>query len=227
MPHPTVTTRQAKKGVVVSNHRGKTACLLFVALLGAGGYGGELRARRVDARMRDCLVDHAVHVAKTLDPRIVKELSFSAADEGTPAYDFIRSQLMALGTYCFHRGIYTLALRDGQMVFGPENYTRDDPMASPPGTVYEKPSLDDLQVFTTAQPAAFGPMTDEYGTFVCALAPVCDPNNGEVLMVVGIDSLADDWKAVVAAVRRRYLRERPANPVFFLRALGIVFADDA
>jgi len=151
--------------------------------------------------MRDCLVDHAVHVAKTLDPRIVKELSFTAADEGTPAYDFIRSQLIALGTYCSHRGIYTLALRDGRLVFGPENYAKDDPMASRPGTVYERPAANDLQVFATGKPAVFGPMTDEYGTFVCALAPVCDPNSGEVLMVVGIDSLANDWKAVVGAAR--------------------------
>ncbi len=166
---------------------------------------GELRTRRVDSRMRDCLVDHAVHVAKTLDLRMVRELSFTAADEGTPAYEFIRSQLTALGTYCSHRGIYTLALRDGRLVFGPENYAKDDPMASPPGTVYERPAASDLQVFATGKPAAFGPMTDEYGTFVCALAPVHDPNSGEVLMVVGIDSLANDWNAVVGTARRQSL----------------------
>jgi hypothetical protein len=76
-------------------------------------------------------------------------------------------------------------------------------MASPPGTAYEKPGPDDFQVFATGKPAAFGPATDEYGTFVCALAPVCDPNSGKVLMVVGIDSLANDWNAAVGATRRR------------------------
>lgn len=155
--------------------------------------------------MRNSLVDHAVHVAKTLDLRMVKELSFTAADEGTPAYEFIRSQLTALGTYCPHRGIYTMALRDGRLVFGPESYGEDDPMASPPGTVYERPAANDLQVFATGKPAAFGPMTDEYGTFVCALAPVYDPNGGQVLMVVGIDSLANDWKAIVGTARRQSL----------------------
>jgi len=193
----------SEKGVSVNRRMSKTTCLLFAALLGAGWCVGELRARRVDAKMRDCLVDHAVHVAKTLDPRIVGELSFTAADQGTPAYEFIRSQLIALGTYCSHRGIYTMALREGRLVFGPENYAPDDPMASPPGTAYEKPGPDDFQVFATGKPAAFGPATDEYGTFVCALAPVCDPNSGKVLMVVGIDSLANDWNAAVGATRRR------------------------
>jgi PAS domain S-box-containing protein len=191
-----------EKSVIMKNRTGKTLCLLAVALLGAGWCVGEWRARRIDAEMRNCLLGHAVHVAGTLNPQMVRELSFTAADKGTPAFEFIRSQLTGLGAYCSHRGIYTMALREGRLVFGPENYAEDDPMASPAGTTYDKPAADHFNVFAAGKPAVFGPTTDEYGTFVSALAPVCDPNSGEVLMVVGIDTLATDWKATIDAGRR-------------------------
>jgi two-component system sensor kinase FixL len=188
----------------MNHRRDKTVCLLLLAaaLLGAGWCVGQWRSRSVDTRMRDRLLRQAVHIAGSLNVQMVKELSFTPADKGTQAFEFVRGQLTALGAYCEHRGIYTMALRDGQMFFGPEDYAESDPMASPPGMEYDEPSEDDFQVFTTATAAAFGPMTDEYGTFVCALAPVCDPDTGQVLMVVGIDTLANDWNALVDAARR-------------------------
>lgn len=94
-----------------------------------------------------------------------------------------------------------MALRDGQIYFGPENYAEDDPMASAPGTPYDEPSEVDFRVFAKATAEAFGPLTDEYGTFVGALAPVCDPDTGKVLMIVGIDTLANDWKSLIGTAR--------------------------
>ncbi len=189
----------------MNHRRGETVCLLLLlaaALLGAGWCVGQWRSRSVDARMRDRLLRQAVHIAGSLNVQMVKELSFTPADKGTQAFEFIRGQLTALGAYCPHRGIYTMTLRDGQIFFGPEDYAADDPMASSPGTVYDEPSEDDFRVFTTATAAVFGPTTDEYGTFVCASAPVCDPDSGKVLMVVGIDTLANDWKSRVDSSRR-------------------------
>ena len=187
----------------MTNRTGKVLCLLALVLLSIGWCVGEWRARHTDSSVRGRLLRQAVHVAGTLDPAIVKDLSFTAADRGTPAFEFVRSQMTALGRYISSRGIYSMALRNGQLIFGPENYTEDDPMASPPGTVYEEPASDDMAIFETGKPVVFGPTADEYGTFICALAPVVDPGSGEVLMVVGIDALADDWKASLCTVRRQ------------------------
>ncbi|MDD5759560.1 MAG: hypothetical protein PHI06_10820 [Desulfobulbaceae bacterium] len=38
-------------------------------------------------------------------------------------------------------------------------------------------------------------MSDEYGVFVSAFAPLVDPDTGEGLMSVGIDIDAKDWQA--------------------------------
>jgi PAS domain S-box-containing protein len=183
----------------------KLLCLLLVAAPSAGWGIGEWRAGRIDARMRHHLLEQATYVARTLKPQMVRELSFTEADKGTPAFEFIRRQMTGLGGYVSNRGIYTMALRDGQLIFGPESYPEDDPMASPPGTVYEESSPEDLEVFATGKPATFGPITDEYGTFVCSLAPVFDPDKGEILMAVGIDVPAEDWGATLGTARRESL----------------------
>jgi len=179
----------------------KALCLWIVAVPCIGYCLGEWRAERTDAQMRRHLLEQSVHTAQGLQPAMVRELSFTQADDGTPAFEFIRRQMAALAAYIPNRGIYSMALRDGRLVFGPESYPTDDPMASPPGTVYEESSPQDFRIFETGKPITFGPITDEYGVFVCALAPVLDPVSDEVLMVVGIDAPADNWNAALRTAR--------------------------
>ncbi len=185
------------------NGKSKGMCLLAVVLLAVAWGTGRWWAGRTDARMRQCLLRQAVGIAGTIDLELVRQLSFTASDAGTPAFEYLRRQMTTFGQFLPQRGIYSLAQRDGTLVFGPENYREDDPMASPPGTVYEEPSAEDFAVFATGRPVTMGPTTDEYGTFVCALAPICDPNTGEVLMAVGMDILADDWHTTVNKGRHR------------------------
>ena len=171
-------------------------------LLALGCWVGELRARSTDAEMRKNLLRQTVSIANTINPELARKLTFTAADKGTPAFDQLREQITAAGKSFPQRGIYSLVLREGTIFFGPENYLENDPMASPPGTVYKQPPAAFLQIFKDKRPVTVGPVTDEYGTFVSAVAPVLDPNNNEVLMVVAVDILADDWQARLKAVRQ-------------------------
>mgnify|MGYP000591045430 CR=1 FL=1 len=178
-------------------------CLAAVALVGIAWWTGQWWAGRTETEMRQRLLRQAVGIARSIDPELVRELSFTEADTGALAFEYIRHQMIALGEHVSQRGIYSLALRDANLVFGPENYHEDDPMASPPGTPYEEPSAEDLAVFSAGHPLTMGPVSDEYGTFVCALAPILDPNTGEVLMAVGMDILADDWQITVDRARHK------------------------
>ncbi|MBF0211815.1 MAG: response regulator [Desulfamplus sp.] len=157
-------------------------------------WAANLRAKSQDALMRNTLLRYAVEIASNINPQLVKKLSFTPTDKGTPAFECLKQQMIRAGKRFPQRGIYTLALRNGKLVFGPENYPEDDPMASKPGTVYENPGEQDYEIFRSGKPFAIGPESDEYGTFISALAPVCDPANGQVLMVVGVDILADEWE---------------------------------
>lgn len=176
--------------------------LVLAVLATLGHAAAEWRAGSADARMRERLLQQAIEIAQAIDPEVVRELTFSPADPGAPAYERLRQQLIAYGQVFPQRGIYTLALRDGRLLFGPENYAEDDPMASPPGTVYLEPGPEDFAIFETGRPYIIGPVEDEYRVYVSALAPVRDPNSGQVLLAVGLDIAADAWQARLSATRR-------------------------
>jgi hypothetical protein len=174
---------------------------LLILLVGSGWLLAERRGQATDTEVRERLLQQAMEIAQTLDPEQVKALTFTAADRGAPEFERIRELMIAYGRFIQQRSLYSMALRDGVLVFGPENLAENDPLASPPGTVYQEPAPEDFAVFQNGRPATIGPITDEYGTFISALAPVLDPRDGEVLMVVGLDVPADEWQARIAASR--------------------------
>ena len=185
---------------------GRRITLLFPALLAAlvlalGWLAAESATRNVDAELRQNLLRQTMIVARQVNPNLARKLSFTAADQGTPAYERLCAQMRQAGQSFAQRGIYSMALRDGKIVFGPENYPPGDPQASPPGTVYEQPTAAYRQIFSDQLPLTEGPSSDEFGTFVSAIAPVLDPVSGELLMVVGVDIAAGDWQDKLLAAK--------------------------
>ncbi|MBA3015271.1 MAG: response regulator [Desulfobulbaceae bacterium] len=176
--------------------------LAALALLLAIGWGaGEFRAKRADAEMRNTLLQQATELARTINPDLAKQLTFTEADAGTPAFEYIREQMISGGKTFPQRGVYSLAMQRDRLVFGPENYMPGDPQSSSPGTPYEQPTEALLQFFSTYEPFTEGPVSDEYGTFVSAIVPVVDPISGSLVMAVGIDINANDWQKRLNASR--------------------------
>ncbi|MBK8750758.1 MAG: diguanylate cyclase [Candidatus Competibacteraceae bacterium] len=173
----------------------------FVVLVTLGWLATEWRGHSVEAEMRERLLRQAMEIAQALPVGEVEALSFTATDRGTPAFERIRELMIAYGRLVQQHSIYSMALRDGAIVFGPENLAEDDPWASPPGTVYRQPASENFEMFRTGQPVAFGPWQDEYGVFVSAVAPVRDLHSGKVLMVVGLDIRVSDWNHQALASR--------------------------
>ena len=158
--------------------RGTVAAALAGVLLGMSWWSGELRARSTDAEMRENLLRQTADIAAAVNPGLVKKLTFTTADKNTSAFKQLQTVFTTAGRSFPQRGIYTIALRDGTLLFGPENYAESDPMASPPGTVYRQPPAGFLSVFRDKRPAVVGVYADEYGTFVSSAAPVLDPGRG-------------------------------------------------
>lgn len=195
----------------------------LLVLIGLGWTATDWRGRALDSRMREDVLRHCMGIAAAMAPEEVKALSFNPEDLDRPEFLRIREHMTAYGGLLENvRGIYSLAVRNGKMVFGPENYDRDDPMASPPGTVYREPGSENWEAFRTGLPCTIGPYTDEYGTFVSALAPVLDPYSGDVLMLVGIDVSADRWQAIIGGARRGVILMVLALSAFFLGGLALL-----
>ncbi|MBF0593576.1 MAG: CHASE domain-containing protein [Candidatus Omnitrophica bacterium] len=160
------------------------------------------RGEQADRQIRAQILNQAVQLARTINVDRVKALSWTAADKTNPAFQRMRNQFIDYGRAVGLRSVYTMAFRDGHIVFGPENIPESDPLASPPGTVYQEPRREDMEAFKTALPYTSGPAKDEYGVFVSAAAPVVEPRSGKVLMLVGIDIDAVQWSKAIEHERR-------------------------
>ncbi|MFH0960675.1 MAG: cache domain-containing protein, partial [Pseudomonadota bacterium] len=192
-----------------------------VAVSGLGWWAAESRGKSVDLEMRERLLRQLVDIARTINPALVQKLAFSPVDKGSPAFETIRGQMIAHAEHIPRSGLYSMALRHGGLVFGPESYPEDHQMASPPGTPYKEPPEEFLKVFEDKRPVTVGPFTDEYETFVSAAAPVLDPVSGNVIMVLGLDILAHDWEKRVDGAR---LEPMVATSVVLLILLGAALA---
>ncbi len=175
--------------------------LVLLGVLAGGWWAADWRGGLVDRQLRAQLLMQAETIAATIDHETVQALSFTESDRDHPRFQRLRDQMMAYARAMNHRSLYSMALRDGQVVFGPESLDEDDPWASEPGMVYEQPTRELLDGFRTGIAFTEGPVTDEYGSFVSALAPVIDPHTSEVLLMVGLDVDASQWHGNIMRVR--------------------------
>ena len=183
----------------------------IVWLLVLGWLTGDQHARALDAEMRERLLHQAIEIADAINPDIVKKLTLTPVDKGNPFLEQIREQMISFGRIFMsinnqsskYYGIYSMFLRDGKIIFGPENIDEKNPLSSQPGTVYDQPPSGLFNLFNNGHAFTTGPFTDEYGTFVSTFAPVYDKQRGNVVMVIGVDIMADDWQESLDSTRRK------------------------
>ena len=161
----------------------------------------EWHGRTAEEDLQKEILRQADAIAPTIDPNLVKWLSFSDADRDQPAYERIRSQLSAYRRFAGLGSIYTMAIRGGAIVFGPKSLDENEHVASEPGRVYDKPPPSLRSAFYSAQSGVVGPYTGENGTFVTGYAPVVEARSGEVLMLVGVNMPAGQWERAVRQAR--------------------------
>lgn len=176
--------------------------LLLLVYIAAVFLAVSWRERAVDSAMRSEMLDQAISLSRSINPHLVSALAFAPSDTGLAEFKRLDSQIMAYQSVSEFRGIWTMALRDGSLLFGPESYESDEPLGEGlPGQVYENPPERDFEIFSTGEAFTLGPYTDEFGTFVSASAPVFDPSTGNVIMVVGLDEEADRWLRMTTRAR--------------------------
>jgi len=181
-----------------------------------------------DRLMRNALLTYARGVAQTIDPLLIGALAFDATDRDSAVFQRLSANLTAyaahvpIGLQMAGRAIsiYTLAQRDGEIRFGPENTVANDPYATMPGLPYTEPPPALAQVFAGQHSSVVGPYSDELGAFFSAFVPVHNPATAETSLVVAVDIEASAWQAQVNQAR--------LIPFYFVAALvGIVLAGDA
>jgi len=131
-------------------------------------------------------------VAQLVDVDTVKSLSGSGEDLNNPGYLALKEKLRkTLAVNPDIRFIYLTGLRNGQIFFFVDSESPDSQNYSPPGQIYSEASEKFFGVFSSKISIVEGIFTDRWGTWLSALTPVIDPQNGEVVAVAGMDISAN------------------------------------
>jgi PAS domain S-box-containing protein len=174
-------------------------------LVSLGGVAVHWQGQAADSQLRIDLLSQATAIARAIDSRDLRNLSFSTADKQRSSYQRLHGHFSLYGqTLPDARWLYLMATRGDQIVFGmdvdlcPTDHGR---APAQPGEPYTEVSAEVRAGIAANRPFTEGPSGDRWGNFVSAFAPVVDKDTGQTRAVVGLDIEASTWSAHVA--RRR------------------------
>lgn len=166
-----------------------------------GWWGARWRSAVLENAMRETLLLQASEIASGIDRDYISALTFTEAGKAHPVYKTICGQLGAYARVARLNRAYIIARRNGEVVFGPVGSAAEGSDAEPgmmSGTGLPQ-ALD--AVFESGAPSFFGPYTRRDERVFTAFAPVRDPMDSKVMMVVGVDQPTEHFRAKAAKVQ--------------------------
>lgn len=164
---------------------------------------------RADHKLRGNILQQAVLVARAIDERHLLALTGTDSDLESPHYRTLRNALAgvrAATPKC--RFAYLMGRRsapgdpvrgaDLQVFFFADSEPVDSAGYSPPGEPFAEVSAELRRVFESQVALVEGPVSDRWGTWISALVPIVNPQNGRLAAVLGMDIDAADWRWCVA-----------------------------
>ena len=185
------------------SHLWAGALLFAVALLASAWFVAFVSdsGERIERERMQSLARTA---AATLESTNLAGLAASPADIGKPAFNAIRAELRRVrDVNPDFRFVYLMRPAPGQpgkMAFMADAESPESADYSAPGDVYEGAAEVLGAVFRTGIAQVEPPTTDDWGTWVTAIAPVRD-TTGKVVAVLGMDVNAAAWQATQAGYR--------------------------
>jgi signal transduction histidine kinase/HPt (histidine-containing phosphotransfer) domain-containing protein/ActR/RegA family two-component response regulator len=151
--------------------------------------------------MSEEFLHQAIELTYTITPSRIKNLTFSLSDLRNPVFQRLCSHFTASTRTMTCRRIFSVTLRNGQLLYGPVSQTEPGIPAPPPGSRYDNPPPELLKIFQTRVGTIVSPREDYNGSYLSAYNPVIDPRSGSVLTVIGIDIPADEWLSSLVRVQ--------------------------
>jgi len=154
-----------------------------------------------DSRMQTALLEQAVSISHTISARQVNALTFDAADRARPEYQFLHNFFNSYSSMIGNLKINSMALRNNQLVMGPQSLDEGDPLYISPGVPLKNFTADDLDVFQNGQPFVESAASNPDRNVMRAWAPVTDPLIGKTLVMVEIELDAAKGRTSIAQAR--------------------------
>ncbi|NPV77784.1 MAG: PAS domain S-box protein [Anaerolineae bacterium] len=155
--------------------------------------------RHGDQELRAEYLLQAQRVAQAVDLEEFRALSGSPDDQERPEYKRLKQQLMLTRrTYPESRFLYLMGRNpSGEIFFYIDSEPPGSPDESPPGQIFTDATDTLERVFSEGSAAVEGPVVDDWGVWVSALAPLLDPDDGRVIAVFGMDVEAASWNRLI------------------------------
>ncbi len=139
-----------------------------------------------------------------INPSRIETLTNTESDLENPDYTRISEQLVGIYNASKSSGIrwmYTMFVKDGNVVFGPDSISKGEYGHSEPGDIYESITPETSQIIKDLLVSGdfniLGPDTDEWGTWLSILVPIKDSRTGIILGILGTDVDYNYYKSII------------------------------
>jgi len=172
---------------------------MAIIFIVSGAWNVSDRAATAKEKVHERLMNRSIALAEAVNPEIAKSFSFTAEDMEKPAFERLCRQLSEYAAISGYSGIITVAAQNEKLVYGPSSSDirtkgdKSDCETPPPGSPYDDPADDVLlERLRAANVFLHEPSNDMHNDSLHVFAPVIDPRDGNVIMMVGTVIEKDD-----------------------------------
>lgn len=177
-------------------HYATSAIAVVVAV---GIAGSALAGMNASLISRDLLLSRAQTAADAFSAQEIMTLSGSAQDTDTDTYKSIKQRLIRIKhNDKSTRFAYLVGFRENRAYFLADSEPIESINYSPPGQYYPDATAELIAAFGEDRAFIEGPVTDSYGTWFSALAPVIDQSTGKTVALLGLDTPARSYYSYIA-----------------------------
>lgn len=160
--------------------------IVMMLIIWAGVAGSLFAGISTDLRSRDSLIGRTITVADALPASEIAQLHGEPADVDNPAYNDLKDRLEKIrGDNRDLRFVYLMGRYNGQIFFYVDSEVPTSLSYSPPGQPYSDASVRLQEAFNSDQAFIEGPVQNQRGIWISALAPIVDPSTNQVVAVAG------------------------------------------
>ena len=178
------------------------AASLMATIIVAGILVSAMVQNFINDNTRQAFLARTKVAATVIEPENITALSGNESDINMDVYHRLRKQLSLIKDSSTDlRFVYLMGTRNNQVHFLVDAEPINSEDYSPPGQIYPNPSDELLEIFQNGQSFVEGPIVDDWGTWISGHAPIIDPDDGEIIAIIGIDIDARIWKQTVSLYR--------------------------
>jgi len=180
----------------MGTYKKSISSLIFkgVGLLAIGIILGILAGLTVNQLYRAYLASRVDTLAQAFDVEKISSLKHSLSQETGGTYNEIRAKLAAIREVNSDaRFVYLMAQDENSTYFLADSEPESSSDHSPNGEQYNDATPELEAMFSNGKSLIEGPLADDWGTWLSALAPIVDPTTQKVVAVIGLDIPATQY----------------------------------